>query len=63
VHPYPTHMVGSATPACTHTGRGMRLRTREASTVMISDWQFFMLLTVTIALAVAVVFLIFKPRK
>jgi hypothetical protein len=30
---------------------------------MISDWQFFMLLALAMALGVAVVFLLFKPKK
>jgi hypothetical protein len=30
---------------------------------MISDWQFFMLLALAMALSVAVVFLLFKPKK
>jgi hypothetical protein len=30
---------------------------------MISDWQFFMLLALTMALGVAVVFVLFKPKK
>jgi hypothetical protein len=30
---------------------------------MISDWQFFIGLAVTMALAVAVVWLVAKPRK
>jgi uncharacterized protein involved in exopolysaccharide biosynthesis len=30
---------------------------------MISDWQFFMLLALVMVLGVAVVFLLFKPKK
>jgi hypothetical protein len=30
---------------------------------MISDWQFFMLLALVMILGVAVVFVLFKPKK
>jgi uncharacterized protein involved in exopolysaccharide biosynthesis len=30
---------------------------------MISDWQFFMLLALVMVLGVAVVFVLFKPKK